>query len=134
MKKNINVLIQFIAAAIWADGEYQAEEKGMLKEFEDALGLPIAEVEAVINKFGTLNEEQIVEALEQAAKGIDPNDAKSILDVTLQFIIADGVVTIDELSNFYVFAEILGISEADANEMFGNVVDEYDDLIIEDAE
>lgn len=134
MKKNINVLIQFIAAAIWADGEYQAEEKGMLKEFEDALGLPIAEVEAVVNKFGTLNEEQIAETLEQAAKGIDPNDAKSILDVTLQFIIADGVVTIDELSNFYVFAEILGISEADANEMFDNVVDEYDDLIIEDAE
>ena len=134
MKTKAKDLAQFIAAAIWADGEYGDEEKSMLKEVEEALNLPVKDVEKVIKDFDSLSEDQVSDALLSAAKNVDASEKKPILDIVLQFIISDGIVTATEMSNFYAMANILGVSDADADELFDAAVDEYDDLVIEDGE
>lgn len=134
MKTKAKDLAQFIAAAIWADGEYDDEEKSMLKEVEEALSLPVKDVEKVIKDFDALSEDQVSDALVAAAKNVDASEKKPILDIVLQFIISDGIVTATEMSNFYAMANILGVSESDADELFDAAVDEYDDLVIEDVE
>lgn len=134
MKTNRKILAQFIAAAIWADGEYADEEKDMLKEVEEALSLPVQEVEKVINDFSSMNEAQVSDALVAAAKDVDASEKNSVLDIVLQFIISDGVVTSDEMRNYYVIASILGVSDEDTDALFDQAVEEYEDLVIEDGE
>lgn len=134
MKTNVKDLAQFIAAAIWADGEYGDEEKALLKEVEDGLSLSVKDVEKVIKDFDSLSEEQVSDALISAGKKVDASEKNSILDLVLQFIISDGVVTATEMSNYYAIASILGVSDADADELFDATVEEYDDLVIEDGE
>lgn len=134
MKTSVKDLAQFIAASIWADGEYGDEEKALLKEVEDGLNLPVKDVEKVIKDFDSLSEEQVSDALISAGKKVDASEKKSILDLVLQFIISDGVVTATEMSNYYAMASILGVSDADADELFDATVEEFDDLVIEDGE
>lgn len=134
MKTKAKDLGQFIAAAIWADGEYADEEKAMLKEVEDALGLPVKDVEKIIKEYDSLSEDEVSAALVAAAKNVAASEKQGVLDIVLQFIISDGIVTADEMSNYYAIASILGVSDAEADELFDAVVDEYDDLVIEDGE
>lgn len=134
MKSNVKDLAQFIAAAIWADGEFADAEKDMLKEVESALKLPVKDVEKIIKDYDSLNEDQVSDALVAAAKNIDPSEKNAVLDIVLQFLISDGVVSADELSNFYAIASILGVSEADADALFDQAVDDYEGLIIDDGE
>ncbi len=134
MKTSVKDLAQFIAAAIWADGEFGDEEKDMLKEVESALNLPAKDVEKIVKDYDSLSEEQVSDALAAAAKNVDAKEKGSVLDIVLQFIISDGVVTAEEMSNYYAIASILGVSSEDADALFDQTVEEYDDLVIEDAE
>ena len=51
--------------------------------------------------------------------------------IFLKIFAADMLISIGEITNYFTFADILGVSEERASEIFDDFVDEVDDLFIE---
>ncbi len=134
MKTDVKYFAQFIAAAIWADGDFQETEKCMLREIQLGFDLPIADVEYILAEYNSLSEEQVSDSLIEAAKNVDPSERMMILDIVLQFIISDGVLSVNEVSNYYSLASILGVTEDEADQLLDETIETYGDIVIENEE
>lgn len=134
MKTKSNVLAAFLAAAVWADGEYNEFEKELVLEIGDELGVKglDKDLEESIAATENMSEEELADALEEAAKGVAPSEKEGILALCLQMLCADAYLSADEMDNFFAFADILGIDEDKAQETLDEFVDEEEDLIIEE--
>ncbi len=134
MKTKSNVLATFLAAAVWADGEYNEFEKELVLEIGDELGVKglDKDLEESIAATENMSEEELADALEEAAKGVAPSEKEGILALCLQMLCADAYLSADEMDNFFAFADILGIDEDKAQEILDEFVDEEEDLIIEE--
>ena len=69
--------------------------------------------------------------LEEAAKKIKVSEREAVLLVTLDVLASDGVITADEMENYFAFAEVLGVEEEKASEIFDAYVEDAEDLEIE---
>ena len=58
-------------------------------------------------------------------------EKEATLLISLQGLASDGVITADEMENYFAFAELLGIDDEKASELFDDFVEEADDLEIE---
>lgn len=134
MKTKSNVLATFLAAAVWADGEYNEFEKELVLEIGDELGVKglDKDLEETIAATENMSEEELADALEEAAKGVAPSEKEGILALCLQMLCSDAYLSADEMDNFFAFADILGIDEDKAQEILDEFVDEEEDLIIEE--
>lgn len=134
MKTKSNVLATFLAAAVWADGEYNEFEKELVLEIGDELGVKglDKDLKESIAATENMSEEELADALEEAAKGVAPSEKEGILALCLQMLCADAYLSADEMDNFFAFADILGIDEDKAQEILDEFVDEEEDLIIEE--
>lgn len=134
MKTDKKVLASFLAAAVWADGEYDEFEKEFVTDL--AGELEIKDLDDVINKeiaaTEKMDEDAIADYLESAAKKVASGEGEGILTLCLQLMCADAFLATDEVENFFAFAEILGIDEEKASTILDEYVDEEEDLIIED--
>jgi hypothetical protein len=134
MKTDPKVLSTFLAAAIWADGEYDEFEKELGKDLADELEISTLPVllEKEIKATENMTEEALADYLEETAKKVDKGESQGILTLCLQMMCADAFLAQDEMDNFFAFAEILGIDDAIATAILDEFVDEEEDLIIEE--
>ena len=106
----------FVAAAFSVEGEYSEFEK---------------EVAAAFKKIESLEDEDFDNYLAEAAKGVKASEKEAVLLVTLDVLAADGVITSDEIENYFAFAEVLGVADDKASEIFDEYVENTEDLEIE---
>lgn len=134
MKTDPKILSSFLAAAVWADGEYDEFEKEFVADLAGGLEIPTltAALEAAIKETEKMTEEELAAYLEAAAKKVDADEKEGILTLCLQLMCADAFLAQDEVDNFFAFADILGVNEEAATAILDEYVNEEEDLIIEE--
>ena len=134
MKTNSKALASFLAAAVWADGEYCEFEQSLVADMGDLLDAKTLtqDLEAAIAATENMSGEELTAHLEEAAKKVDATEKEGILTLCLQMLCSDAFLSSDEVENFFTFAELLGVDEDDAQAILDVFIDEEEDLIIEE--
>jgi len=133
MKTESKVLASFLAAAVWADGEYDENEKGFVEELAEGPGVATlgADLSDAIAATENMTEDELADKLEADAKKVAKNENEGVLTLCLQMMCADAYLSKDEVENYFAFAEMLGIDDDKAEAMLDEFIDEEEDLIIE---
>lgn len=138
MKTNIENIATIIAAAIWADGEYDEAEKVTVEEIADALELDLSAFKSAIDKqikaLDKMSANQTNAALQDAAEAVDDEEIGIVFEAALQMLLADSELSRSEVSNMLVIADALGIEHEDAILMLADLVKEESDLSINTAD
>lgn len=134
MKTNSKALASFLAAAVWADGEYCEFEQSLVADMGDLLDAKTLtqDLEAAIAATENMSGDELTAYLEEAAKQVDATEKEGILTLCLQMLCSDVFLSSDEVENFFAFAELLGVDEDDAQAILDVFIDEEEDLIIEE--
>lgn len=129
-KKNIAA---FVAAAIWADGQYDEAEKVTVGEIADALEISdfVAAVDAELEAVKELDGEAVAEYLAKAGEGVDDEEIGHVFEVALQIVLCDGVLAYDEVSNLFLMADALGLDHEYATLLLADMVKEEEDIEVE---
>ena len=134
MKTNSKALASFLAAAVWADGEYCEFEQSLVADMGDLLDAKTLtkDLEEAIAATENMSGEELTAHLEEAAKKVDTTEKEGILTLCLQMLCSDAFLSSDEVENFFTFAELLGVDGDDAQAILDVFIDEEEDLIIEE--
>ena len=134
MKTNSKALASFLAAAVWADGEYCEFEQSLVADMGDLLDAKTLtkDLEEAIAATENMSGEELTAHLEEAAKKVDTTEKEGILTLCLQMLCSDAFLSSDEVENYFTFAELLGVDEDDAQAILDVFIDEEEDLIIEE--
>ena len=134
MKTNSKALASFLAAAVWADGEYCEFEQSLVADMGDLLDARTLtkDLEEAIAATENMSGEELTAHLEEAAKKVDATEKEGILTLCLQMLCSDAFLSSDEVENIFTFAELLGVDEDDAQAILDVFIDEEEDLIIEE--
>ena len=134
MKTNSKALASFLAAAVWADGEYCEFEQSLVADMGELLDAKTLtqDLEAAIAATENMSGDELTAHLEEAAKRVDATEKEGILTLCLQMLCSDAFLSSDEVENFFTFAELLGVDEDDAQAILDVFIDEEEDLIIEE--
>lgn len=129
-KKNIAA---FVAAAIWADGQYDEAEKVTVDEIADALEVEgfAAAVEAELEAVKELEGEAVAEYLVKAGEAVDDEEIGTIFEVALQIVLCDGALAYDEVSNLFIMADALGLDHEYATLLLCDMIKEESDIEVE---
>lgn len=133
MALNTKLIAPFIGASVLAgEGEYDEIVKACVTELAEALELNDLDdiVSQEVTTLAQMDDEQFNDYLSQSAEKIV--DKEAVLVICLDVLASDLVISIDEMANYFAFADILGISEERASEIFDDFVEAIDDLVIED--
>ena len=133
MKTKSKVLASFLAAAVWADGEYDEFEQELTEEFAEELGVKTLgkDLNESISSTAELSEDELADLLEKEAKNVASEEKVGVLMLCLQMMSADAYLGSDEIENFFSFADILGIDEDIAEALLDEYIEEEEDLIVE---
>ena len=116
MKTDIKNLAAFLAAAIWADGEYDEAEKIVLGEIADAMELCkdslTTETEAAIAEFQQMDEDKVNEYLIEKSAEVDEEEAPLVYMAVMQIVTTDGILAVEEVEILLSIASSLGIEES----------------------
>ena len=134
MKTNSKALASFLAAAVWADGEYCEFEQSLVADMGDLLDAKTLtqDLEVAIAATENMSGDELTAHLEEAANQVDATEKEGILTLCLQMLCSDAFLSSDEVENFFTFAELLGVDEDDAQAILDVFIDEEEDLIIEE--
>ena len=134
MKTNSKALASFLAAAVWADGEYCEFEQSLVADMGELLDAKTLtkDLEEAIAATENMSGEELTAHLEEAAKKIDATEKEGVLTLCLQMLCSDAFLSSDEVENYFTFAELLGVDEDDAQAILDVFIDEEEDLIIEE--
>jgi uncharacterized tellurite resistance protein B-like protein len=134
MKTNSKALASFLAAAVWADGEYCEFEQSLVADMGDLLDAKTLtqDLEAAIAATENMLGDELTAHFEEAAKQVDATEKEGILTLCLQMLCSDAFLSSDEVENFFTFAELLGVDEDYAQAILDVFIDEEEDLIIEE--
>ncbi len=129
-KKNIAA---FVAAAIWADGQFDEAEKVTVDEIADALEINdfAQAVDAELEAVKELEGEAVAEYLAKAGEGVDDEEIGTVFEVALQIVLCDGVLAHDEVSNLFLMADALGLDHEYATLLLADMVKEENDIEVE---
>lgn len=133
MALNTKLIAPFIGASVLAgEGEYDEIVKACVTELAEALELNDLDniVSQEVTTLAQMDDEQFNDYLSQSAEKVV--DKEAVLAICLDVLASDLVISIDEMANYFAFADILGISEERASEIFDDFVEAMDDLVIED--
>lgn len=135
MKSKVQDIATIVAAAVWADGEFAEAEKIVVNEIAKAIGEDekkfTASIEKLSKEFEDKDEDGVNAALESAANNIDDDEVAGVLEIVLQTILADGVLSHDEVENYLAIAECLGVDEADAVLMLADAIKDEEEIEID---
>lgn len=134
MKTKSKILSSFLAAAVWADGEYDEFEKEFVAEVGEELDVKTltADLNNAIKETEKMTEDELASYLEDSAKQVDAEEKEGVLALCLQLMCADAFLSSAEVENFFAFADILGVDEEKASQILDEFVGEEEDLIIEE--
>lgn len=130
-----NIIAPFIGASVIAgEGNYDEIVKACVAELASSLNLTDLDqvVAKEVQKLTVMGDDEFDEYLNTSAKNISDNEA--VLLICLDVLASDLVISIDEMANYFAFADILGVPESRAGEIFDEFVDTTDDLTIENDE
>lgn len=115
MKSDIKNVAAFLAVAIWADGIYASEEKKMLADIAEALDVDVAEltenVEISLNELEGKDEEAVQAYLIDNASALEEEDTKVLMQCAIEIVLADNVITQDEVQVLFGIADATGAVE-----------------------
>lgn len=135
MKTTDKTIAALVAAAIWADGEYEEAERITTGEIAEALEFPedefIALVEQEIEKIKDFDEDKATEYLVANANDVDDQEVAIVYEALMQIMICDNVLTVDEVNTLIVVADALGMDEASSILMLCDMVKTEPELEIE---
>ncbi len=104
-----------MAVAIWADGIYASEEKKMLADIAEALDVDIAKltenVEISLNELEGKDEEAVQAYLIDNASALEEEDTKVLMQCAIEIVLADNVITQDEVQVLFDLADATGAVE-----------------------
>lgn len=129
------ILAPFIGASVLAgEGEYDEIVKACVAELEDSLELSDLDktVAKELDKLSKLGDDEFDDYLAKSAQAV--SDTEAVLLICLDILASDLVISLDEITNYFAFADILGIPEDRASEIFDEFVDTVDDLTIENED
>ena len=138
MVTDIKTIASFIAAAIWVDNEYDETEKTVVSEIADALEFDETElfsaVDAAIEEIRGLDEDGVNDYLQKAAEAVDDEEIGIVFEAVMQLILADSVITEDEISTLLAMASALGLSDEMAIMLLLDMVKEEPELEVDFVE
>lgn len=115
MKSDIKNVAAFLAVAIWADGIYASEEKKILADIAEALDVDVAEltenVEISLNELEGKDEEAVQAYLIDNASALEEEDTKVLMQCAIEIVLADNVITQDEVQVLFGIADATGAEE-----------------------
>lgn len=115
MKSDIKNAAAFLAVAIWADGEYAAEEKLVLADIAEALDVDVAEltenVDISLNELEGKDEEAVQAYLIDNASALEEEDTKVLMQCAIEIVLADNFITQDEVQVLFDLADATGAVE-----------------------
>lgn len=115
MKTDIKNSAAILAVAIWADGVYATEETEALVEIAEVLGVDKAElaknVEESLAVLEDKDDEAVQEFLVENASAVEEEDAKLLLQCAMEIVLADNVITKDEVQTLFDLADATGVVE-----------------------
>jgi len=115
MKSDIKNVAAFLAVAIWADGIYASEEKKILADIAEALDVDVAEltenVEIYLNELEGKDEEAVQAYLIDNASALEEEDTKVLMQCAIEIVLADNVITQDEVQVLFGIADATGAVE-----------------------
>ena len=135
MALSTKVIAPFLGASVAAgEGVYDEIAQGCVIGLADELGFADldATVASEVDKIAAMDDDAFDEYLAEAAEAVA--DQEAVLLICLNVLAADGVISVNELANYFAFADVLEVSEDRASEIFDDFVDAMDDLVIEDEE
>ena len=136
MKSTLENVAAFLAVAIWADGVYADGEKEILSEIAKVLDTDKEELTKAVDTFvASLSEktnEEITEYLVDNASQIEEDDVPALMECAIEIILADNVITKDEVNTLFDLADATGVMEhADVLLMVADLVKYEPDIKIQ---
>lgn len=117
MKSTLENVAAFLAVAIWADGVYADGEKKILILGEIAQALETDEselktaVDTAVASLEKKNDDEITEYATNHASQIEEEDVLPLMECAIEIILADNVITKDEVNTLFDLADATGIVE-----------------------
>lgn len=133
MNTDSKTIARFLATAIWADGEFSEVERECLHSIAQDYELETleADVESILPEISELQGNVLAGRLASIASRVDPEEKDEILALCLQLMGCDDYLAYEEIANFYVLANILGIEEERALSLLSILTTE-DEVVVED--
>ncbi len=126
MKTDIKNLAGILATVVWADGEYDENEKGAVAEIAEAFELDAsalgAAVDAAVAEVENADEDAANEAMLKAAANVAEGEEKLVFEAVLEIALADGVITRDEVETIFALADALLIERVDATLLLADMI------------
>lgn len=126
MKTDSKVIALFLSTAIWADGEFTDIERDTLKDIASDFELDtlVKDVQDSIAEVASFSAEDLSKKLSESAKQVDNNEKDGILVLCLQLMGCDSYLAKEEINNYFVLANLLGIDTGHAKEVLAELVEE----------
>lgn len=136
MKSDIRNVAAFLAVAIWADGVYAAEEKEILTEIAEVLQVDKADLTTAVDEAVAALEGKDDEAVQaylvENASAVEDDEANVLMQCAIEIVLADGVMTRDEVQVLFDLADATGVVEhTDVALMLADLVKYDSDVEIE---
>lgn len=128
MKSEIKNVAAFLAVAIWADGVYSEEETEIIADIAEALGIDPKElaqhVGDAVKSLEDKDDDAVQEFLVANASAIDEDESKKLLQCAIEIVMADNVISADEVQVIFDLADAMGgdVEHADVALMLVDLV------------
>ncbi|MBO7629394.1 MAG: TerB family tellurite resistance protein [Bacteroidales bacterium] len=126
MNTDPKTVARFLATAIWADGEFSEMERKCLHNIAQDYKLETLEtdMESLLLEIAGLQGDALTDSLTSIAPQVDPEEKDNILALCLQLMGCDDYLADEEITNFFVIANILGIKEERALSLLSSLTSE----------
>lgn len=136
MNNKINEFASVIAVMVLADGEFDVQEESLLSDLELDTELPglSASIKQVIFMADMFSDDQLTDLLYKNAQKFDDDEKPKVFEAAVAALLADGIITQDEISNMLTLAEALDIPVEKAIARLLFQVQESESEIVVDVE
>lgn len=136
MNNKINEFASVLAVMVLADGEFDSQEESLLNDLEQDTELPglAASIKQVISMADMFSDDQLTDLLYKNAQKFDDDEKPKVFEAAVTTLLADGIITQDEISNMLTLAEALDIPVEKAIARLLFQVQESESEIVVDVE
>ncbi|MCR5550388.1 MAG: TerB family tellurite resistance protein [Bacteroidales bacterium] len=133
MKTEPKIIAQFLATIAWADEEYSAVEKSTLQSIAERMGLPELpqNMDHFVDMLQHFSGTEVTSSLAEIAPQVHADDKEELLTACVQMMGCDDYLADEEITNFFVIANIIGIEEERAISLLSCLTTE-DEVVVDE--